>query len=181
MTRARRRILGLVTTCSALACLTSPAAGASCANADLAPTTANTASVARATECLVNVERRRHHLSRLRHSSSLSRAARTHASDMVSRGYFSHLSPSGLTPTDRARRSGYVPLGARLVLGEDLSWASEGTASARQSVARWMRSRPHRRNILARSYRHIGVGIAVGSPGPGGGGATFAVEFARRR
>ena len=157
-----------------------PAGAASCANAGIAPTQANVEAVARATRCLINEQRRGHHLRRLRRSASLELAARRHAGDMVSRGYFSHVTPAGRSARDRVRQAGYAPRGVSLVVGEDLSWATLANATPRRTVARWMRSRRHRANILGRSYRHLGVGVAIGSPGRGSRGATFAVEFARR-
>ena len=176
----RAHLPSLLAAAAVFAALAAPARASACANVDLIPTQANVDAVARATTCLINEQRRRHHLRRLRRSASLALAARRHAADMVSRGYFSHVTPSGSSARDRVRQAGYVPTGVSLVVGEDLSWASEGAASPRRTVARWMRSRRHRANILSRSYRHVGIGVAIGSPGFGGGGATFAVEFARR-
>jgi uncharacterized protein YkwD len=42
-----------------------------------------------------------------------------------------------------------------------------------------MHSAGHRRNILDRSFREIGIGIAIGSP-RGGSGATYVNEFGHR-
>jgi uncharacterized protein YkwD len=163
-----------------LAAPAAPAGAAACANAGIAPTQANVQAVAHATTCLINQQRRRHHLRRLRRSASLELAARRHVGDMVSRGYFSHVTPSGLSARDRVRQAGYVRRGVSLLVGEDLSWAIADAATPRRTVARWMRSRRHRANILGRAYRHVGVGVAIGSPGIGSGGVTFAVKFARR-
>jgi uncharacterized protein YkwD len=179
MTHVRARMTALAVAGAALACAPT-ASAAPCANPDLAPTAANVEAIAHTTICLINVERRQHHLRALRRSASLTRAAQRHARDMVTRRYFSHVTPAGLTAIDRARRAGYLGGGASLLVAEDLSWGSDGDASPRQTVRRWMHSAPHRRNILTRSYRHIGVGVAAGSPGTAGGGATYTAEFGRR-
>jgi uncharacterized protein YkwD len=45
-----------------------------------------------------------------------------------------------------------------------------------------MKSPGHRSNILKRSYRQMGIGIALGIPVAGGGkGATITVDFGARR
>jgi uncharacterized protein YkwD len=173
-------LLSLVVVSAIAACPVAPATASSCANADLAPTHANVEAVAHATACLINQQRRRHHQRALRSSASLARAARNHAADMVSRGYFSHVTPAGRSALDRIRRAGYAANGVSLLVGEDLSWGSDARATPRRTVARWMHSRSHRANILKSAYRHLGVGVAIGSPGVGRGGATYAVEFARR-
>jgi len=158
-----------------------PAAAASrCANGNVAPRAANLEAVERATVCLINEERRRRNLQKLRASSKLRIAGRSHADDMVKRGYFSHLTPAGLSPVDRVLRTGYVFRGRPLAIGEDLAWGDGGAGTARRTVRRWMHSRVHRANILSRSYRQIGVGVAVGSPGLDAGGATFAAELGHR-
>jgi uncharacterized protein YkwD len=179
--RHRRTHLSSLLVAGAIAVVPAARAGAAtCANAGIAPTQANVDAVARATACLINRQRRRHHLRSLRRSASLALAARRHAGDMVSRGYFSHVTPSGSSARDRIRQAGYARRGVSLLVGEDLSRAMADSATPRRTVARWMRSRRHRANILSRAYRHVGVGVAIGSPGLGSGGVTIAVEFARR-
>jgi uncharacterized protein YkwD len=154
-----------------------PAAGASCANVHMVPSSSNLAQARHATLCLINAERRRRHLRRLRASASLGWAARGHATDMVRRDYFSHTTPAGLTAADRIGRTSYGSRGRRVRTGENIAWGSRAFASPLQTVRRWMRSAAHRRNILSRRYRHVGVGIALGSPGLGSGGATYVAAF----
>jgi uncharacterized protein YkwD len=156
------------------------AASRPCANADRTPTADSVVAVRRSTLCLINAERLRRHIPRLLASSTLRVAAQRHADDMVRRGYFSHETPAGRSPADRVRRAGYVSPGAALTVGEALAWGNGDRATARQTVRRWMHSSSHRANLLSRSYRHLGVGVAIGSPGLDDGGATFAVELARR-
>jgi uncharacterized protein YkwD len=47
-----------------------------------------------------------------------------------------------------------------------------------------MKSAGHRENILRRSFKESGVGVAVGAPGSGSGGlaaATYTHDFAAPR
>lgn len=56
---------------------------------------------------LVNAERRQHSLSELYWDAALSDIARNHSADMAVRGFFSHDTPEGRRPTDRAQAAGY--------------------------------------------------------------------------
>jgi uncharacterized protein YkwD len=95
---------------------------------------------------------------------------------MVRGGYFSHTAPDGTTPAGRLRASGYIDPGAPWAIGEVLAWGRGRSGSAEAIVAAWMASPPHRRVLLGRRYRDIGVGSANGDPF-GGGGITFAAEL----
>ncbi len=57
--------------------------------------------------CLINQERRRFGLPRLRESVRLDRSAQGHSDDMVRRDYFAHVSPGGSSPVDRITAAGY--------------------------------------------------------------------------
>ena len=153
-------------------------AAAGCARADLLPTSGNRAQVRHATLCLINQERRSRRLRKLRVRRSLERVAQQHTSDMVSRRYFSHLTPAGLTVTARIRRTVYASRRTHLLAGENIAWGQGGMATPRSVVRNWMSSAAHRANILSRAYRHIGVGVIPGSPATVAGGATFTVVFA---
>lgn len=126
--------------------------------------------------CLLNRVRARHGLAALRLNAKLSRAARRHSRDMVRHRYFAHNSRNGRSPFDRMRATHYVPRNASWWLGENIAWGS-GSLSAPAAVVReWMRSPPHRANILSRRFRDIGIGIVVGAP-VGGAGATYTTDF----
>jgi uncharacterized protein YkwD len=66
------------------------------------------AAVEAAVSCLVNEERAARGLGAVEHASALELSARRHANDMVARGYFAHVSPTGGTVDKRARRAGYL-------------------------------------------------------------------------
>lgn len=89
----------------------------------------------------------------LRIGRALSRAARSHSVDMARRGYFDH----GAFVT-RLRRFGVrAPY-----VGENLASGTK-PLSAAAIVQMWIASPPHRQNLLDRSFRRVGVGIAGGS------------------
>jgi uncharacterized protein YkwD len=161
---------------------TGTAAAAPCAHAGTEPDDLSHAQVARATHCLLNVERSAHGLSPLRLSSPLSRAAAGHSADMVGRGYFEHSASTGPSFIQRIRHSGYLRSAHRWRLGENLAWGTPGKNSARTIVRAWMHSPRHRKAILTASYHDVGIGIAAGLPSPGvSDGTTYTADFGVRR
>lgn len=158
-----------------------PSASAStvCASADAVPFAISTATLAGAASCLVNQERERYRLPALRLNRRLARAALGHASDMVSRDYFSHDSAGGGSFIDRIFKTGYTSRHAFPSLGEDLAWGSGALGTARSIVDAWMASPDHRANILNHKFRDMGMGVALGTPDGAGadGGATYALDF----
>jgi uncharacterized protein YkwD len=178
-------IAGQVGDCTQPAPATAPApaatAPAGCADADLEPTDANVTRVRRATLCLLNRERASRHRSRLRRNRSLERAAQRYAHQMVAQSFFAHVSPTGTTFVQRIRATDYLNRAAGWSLGENLAWGEGERATPRQMTDAWMHSAPHRRNILDRQFREIGIGVQVGTPSGGRDpGATYATEFGKR-
>jgi uncharacterized protein YkwD len=131
--------------------------------------------------CLMNRVRGRFGLRPLRTNRCLHRVAARHAHDMVNRRYFAHTTPNGWDPGARARASGYVPRAAAWLVGENIAWGVAGAARPSWVVRAWMHSPPHRRNLLSRHFRDVGIGVARGVPLRGFRGvrlrATFSVEF----
>lgn len=73
------------------------------------------------------------------------------------RGYFQHDSAGGTAFSSRIERS-YPSRGfARWEVGENIAWSSS-RATAAQVVRQWMGSRPHRANVLSRTWRELGLG-----------------------
>jgi uncharacterized protein YkwD len=158
------------------------AQAAGCAFASASPHTAKIASVRRSTLCLINAERRRHGLRRLRGDRRLRRAAGRHARDMNRRNYFNHTSARGSSFVDRIRRTRYLTGARRWTVGENLAWGSGSHATARSIMRAWMNSSGHRANILNGRFREIGIGIARGAPVSGvSRAATYATSFGSRR
>lgn len=118
---------------------------------------------------LINKERRQRGLKPLRVNKSLTRAARAHSRDMARSQYFSHVSRNGRTPGQRVKARGYSPSSCRRWnVGENIAWAAGAYATARATVRGWMRSPSHRRLILTKCFRDVGIGTATGSLTSGG-------------
>jgi uncharacterized protein YkwD len=132
----------------------------------------------KATLCLLNTERHRHHLRSLRMNRRLALAGERHVRDMVRHDYFAHNARSGQTFVDRIMRTHYVPAASSWFLGENLAWGSRAKATPRQIVRAWMASPGHRHNILQARFREIGIAIVAGAPVHGvRAAATYATEF----
>jgi uncharacterized protein YkwD len=176
---ARHHVLCTVAICAA--CLLVPVAfAAACDGAGTAPNPATLARAQSATLCLINAARSEHGLSPLDATASLARAAAAHSHDMAVRGFFSHASPGGLTPAQRIDRAGYLDGASTWRVGEAIGWGSGGSASPASIVRSWLRSPPHRAILLNGRYEDVGIGIALGAPQGGGGGATFTGDFGAR-
>lgn len=158
-----------------------PAQAAPCANVDVQPAADTMTQVRQATICLLNRQRTKRDLPRLRANAALRSAAQPYARLMVLLRFFDHTSPTGSTFVDRIKRSSYLDGANGWSIGENLGWGAGSEATPRQIVRAWMRSPGHRRNILNGTYRDIGVGVAAGAPVLGvSGGATYVNEFGYR-
>ncbi|PWG11451.1 stress protein [Streptomyces sp. V2] len=106
---------------------------------------------------LTNRERIRAGLGPLAPDGPLARAARAYCVDMAARAFYSHTSPEGTQPWDRAKAAG----SAKRSIGENIAC---GQRSAAEVVEGWMNSPGHRANILKADFTHLGVGFAGGGP-----------------
>jgi len=104
---------------------------------------------------LTNAERARAGLRALAVDPLLAAAAQAHSTDMVARAFYSHTSPDGSQPWDRAAAAG----SRRRTIGENIAC---GQRSAAEVVEGWMNSPGHRANILKPDFTHIGIGFAGG-------------------
>lgn len=107
---------------------------------------------------LVNAERATAGCGPVVADAGLAGVARAHSQDMRDRGYFSHTTPEGLSPWDRAAAAG--------VSGASAENIAQGYADAAAVMAGWMDSPGHRANILDCSSTRLGVGVALGPGGP---------------
>src|SRR4051794_26356857 len=134
-----------------------------CANRDvefqLAPVKAR-----HALACEIARLRAKRGLGRLHQSSLLDRASRRHAADMVKRAYFSHESPGGAGPADRARRVGYAKATCSWRIGEVLAWGVAGRSTAAATVQAWLDSPEHRRILVSNRYDELGSWMVAGTP-----------------
>lgn len=85
----------------------------------------------------------------LTYSGQLEQAAQGHATDMATRGYFSHTSLDGRTMAQRISATGY----AWRTIGENIA---AGQTTPEQVVAGWLASEGHCRNIMNPSFRELG-------------------------
>lgn len=128
--------------------------------------------------CLHNEERVRQGLPALETEPRLQDAAQRHAEDMVARRFFSHDTPEGLRPEDRALNAGYPT--KHYSSGENLAWGTGLEAAPVEVVDGWMHSPGHRENILRNAFTQMGVGVVAGVPETPKDplpGATYAVSF----
>jgi uncharacterized protein YkwD len=164
----------------ALAVMPSMAAaqGTGCSFTRLAAAAAPEPNLRAALRCLVNATRAEHGLRTLRSDARLNAAADRHSADMVTRGFFAHVTPDGRSVTERIRESGYLGGSQDWALGEDIGWGTGALSTPAAIFRAFMHSPPHRRVILDRDFREIGVGVAQGVPVPGeSAGATFTLDF----
>lgn len=134
----------------------------------------------------MNDVRRSHGLSALQVAPALRRAANAHSLNMARHGYFSHAWSNG-APFGRwiAR---YWPGPGRYrswSVGENLYWRGP-SIRALQVVRAWLNSPPHRRNLLGRNWRFVGVGAVkmlnpVGAYARGTRPTLVAAEYGQRR
>jgi uncharacterized protein YkwD len=152
-----------------------------CANGDV-QFEAAPAKARRALVCEIERIRAKRDLARLRDNDRLDRASKRHAADMVRRLYFSHETPGGAEPTDRARRAGYVRSDCSWRIGEVLAWGVAARSTAAATVDAWMDSPDHRKILVSRRYGELGTGMVAGTPlARYPSGVTVAAVFGRRR
>ena len=131
--------------------------------------------------CLLNRERARRRLGRLRPNVALHRAALLHSLDMWRHRYFDHRSRGGATALQRVLRAGYLARDQYGAVGEVLAWGDGRYGTPRAAVQGLMHSPPHRRVILTAAFRDGGVGVAPGVPRRGRhGGLTVTALLGRR-
>lgn len=103
----------------------------------------------------VNEERHSRRQLPLVENALLDQTAQRHAEDMIRRSYYSHETPEGAGPNDRARQAGY----SASMIGENIA---EGQGSVAEVMEGWMNSPSHRDHILSLSFKEIGMGVAFG-------------------
>lgn len=100
---------------------------------------------------MVNEERGKVGLPGLVSNIPLQQVGLAHARDMLTRGYFSHYTPEGLSPFDRMDKAGiqYTAAGENLAFSPNVSLAMQGL----------MNSPGHRANILSKDFGKVGIGV----------------------
>lgn len=110
------------------------------------------ATIEQAVLNLTNVERQKAGLAPLQADQKLMESARVKSTDMSSKNYFSHTSPTYGSPFDQMATFGITYKSA----AENIA---QGQPTAEAVVSAWMASPGHRQNILDARFTHIGIGF----------------------
>lgn len=100
---------------------------------------------------LVNKEREKNNLPKLKVDTEVTKVARVKSQDMVDNNYFSNYSPNYGSPFEMMKSFGIKYVHA----GENLA----GNQSVESAHTALMNSSGHRKNILSPDFTHIGIGI----------------------
>lgn len=158
--RAIRWALALLAIVAATAAVAAPASSVS-ARASAAEARLQADVVA-----MVNAVRAEYRLAPLRLDPGLDAAALQHTHQMLSLGYFAHTSANGSPFWQRIERFYPSTHFTFWQVGENMAWAY-GSLDAREAIARWMASPPHRANLLSAVWQQIGVAVQSVEHGPG--------------
>ena len=135
----------------------------------LAPSAASATPLERELVREINRVRAEHQRGPLQIDPVLQKAAGSHSSDMVRRGYFAHGDFEA-----RMRR-----FGARgPLLGENLAWGSGPYSTAHALVGLWLESPRHRANLLRRSFGRVGIGAVQARFQGVAGAVVVTADFA---
>jgi uncharacterized protein YkwD len=173
---------GILTAVIAGLALAAAAPARACPGDGLSPAELSPKQARESVLCLINQRRDDAGVPLLNEDHRLERAAQRHSSSMDSRNFFSHSSPGGGSPLSRVRGAGYLSGAASWGVAENIRWGRAGRGSPKVAVAKWMASPSHRSSMLSGSYRHVGVGVAIGSPAGRGerNAAIYTVDFGYR-
>ncbi|MEU6236862.1 CAP domain-containing protein, partial [Kitasatospora sp. NPDC047058] len=107
---------------------------------------------------LVNAERAKAGCAPLRIDPKLHTAAQKHADDMVTRNFFDHVNPDGVSADARLTAAGY----RWSQWGENLD---RGPSAPATVFSRWMDGGIHQSNMLDCNFKDVGIGVATGPAG----------------
>jgi uncharacterized protein YkwD len=88
----------------------------------------------------------------------------------------------GATPTSRLRQIGYIRRHNVWMVGENLHWTTAERSTPADVVQAWMNSPEHRKYLLKRRFRDLGVATIRGIPSDPAraDGITVASEYGFR-
>ena len=153
---------------SALTAVASSCVGAATAAGD-------THSRLEAMYCGINIVRRRYGLAAVRGNAPLNRSSVLKA-DAVRRCGFTH-TPCGMSFSRTFERAGYLPARA---FAENLAWGQGELGSPVHTLALWLNSPPHRRNLLAARWRDLGIAYEQGHMFGRDGVGLWVMQLGRR-
>ena len=160
------------------------AAASACPDAALQPAPETLPRVEAAMVCLLNEHRVGAGLAPLKVDRRLERSAGFHVRDMIAHRFFDHQLAGHPTLLRRILDTGYFAGVRDGLYTENLGYGPEPAGTAEALVGAWMASDYHRRNILNRHFRDIGLGSGLTGPGPPfhryRSSAVYATDFGRR-
>lgn len=124
-----------------------------------------------ALENFINQTRQSVGLNPLKPNEKLNQAAQLKAENMVQNQYFSHTSPTGLTPWFWFAKAGY----SYKYAGENLA---VGFYESEEVYRAWLNSPSHKANIINPNYTEVGTAVMSGFGGglPGQGNTIVVVQ-----
>ncbi|MFC4617894.1 CAP domain-containing protein [Camelliibacillus cellulosilyticus] len=102
---------------------------------------------------LTNASRVMHKMPVLKWDNRVSETARKHSLDMAKNQYFDHINLQGQSPFDRMKEDHITFITA----GENIAYGQFSSIFAHEGL---MNSLGHRKNILQKNYKYLGVGVA---------------------
>ncbi len=117
-----------------------------------------------------NERRSENNIPALQSDSELSKAAQLKADDMVSKNYWSHVTPDGKQPWYFIQKSGYSYSAA----AENLAY---GFTSSKDTINGWMNSPEHKAAMLGKAFSEVGFGITNSPDYQGHGPETVVVAL----
>lgn len=111
---------------------------------------------------LINEQRAAQNLEPLRWSEAAAKIARLHAEDMARFKFFNHVGRDGLSVDERADANG---LSKWRAIGENIAYNRGFENPAEFALSGWLKSAPHRQNLLNDRWRETGIGVALADDG----------------
>jgi uncharacterized protein YkwD len=166
-----------------LAATMAPAASAACPGANLRAEDASINELESATLCLINKERRKRGLKAVRLQKQLTESSLAHTLDMIKGLLFSHTGSNGSDVVDRVKKTGYLRGTKEWWLGENIAYGYGETSRPAEIMDMLMHSPEHKKNLLDKSFRDVGVSVEHGTPEKHfqNEGATYTTDFGARR
>lgn len=141
-----------------------------CPNARAQPADVTVAQLRQAITCLIHQARERRDRKKVRGEPHLKRVAQDHNDVMLEQDCFEHECRGEAPLEDRIVESGYLEPGDRFGYAENTGYAKTPAAMLRE----WLHSSFHRRNLVGKRFRHLGVGAGKGTPDADQDDAEFA-------
>jgi uncharacterized protein YkwD len=164
-------------------CGAAPASATYCPDAETLASEQTVVQIEESLRCLINERRAEAGLAAVRRESRLRDAAQRHSEDMVSRGYFAHDTPSGVSFIDRITATGYTRGASTWLVGENLVWGSYSLSTPAAMTQAWMDSPAHRANLMRSRFRELGISAVRGTPYDASDleGITVSTEYGMRK